>query len=426
MSPGQSSDVETPGGPATIFLLCFFTAMLEGADIISMGLAAPSVIRNFGFAPQEIGLILTAAIVGMMIGAVIGGHAGDRFGRRRVLLFALAVVALLSLATTQVTSFHGFALARLLCGLGLGGALPNLIAIVSEASRPQMRATTVSFMLAGQPVGGSLLGLFVAWQGNALDWRMIFYIGGVLPLMILPALFLLLPESVAYLQATRRAASADAPVRRQGFVAALFSEGRGAITLLLWVSYGFTQVVVYLINNWLPTLMVAKGFDTRDTGLISSFENMGAVAGCILLAIAVDRGRIRSVITVAYAMMIVSLLALAVAETFATVLVAGVLTGFFVVGGQLMLYTVAPVYYATLIRATGVGSAVSVGRLGAIAGPLAAGELLALGLTPTAVLAASTPCLLIAGAAVGLLVFGYRPPTEHGWDRIPGDDPVAT
>jgi AAHS family 3-hydroxyphenylpropionic acid transporter len=409
------SDAEAPGGTATIFLLCFFTAMLEGADIISMGLAAPSVIRDFGFAPQQVGLILTAAIVGMMGGAVIGGRAGDRFGRRRVLLVALAVVAILSLATTQAASFDAFVLTRLLCGLGLGGALPNLIAIVSEASRPQMRATTVSFMLAGQPVGGSLLGLFVAWQGNALDWRAIFYIGGILPLVILPALFLLLPESVAFLEATQRAASLDVPVRRQGFASALFSEGRGAVTLLLWLSYGFTQVVVYLINNWLPTLMIAKGFDTRDTGLISSFENMGAVAGCILLAIAVDRGRIRSVITITYAMMVVSLLALAVAQTFFAVVIAGILTGFFVVGGQLMLYSVAPVYYGTLIRATGVGSAVSVGRLGAIAGPLAAGQLLALGLTPTTVLASSIPCLLIAGAAVGRLVYGYRPPAEQGF-----------
>jgi len=397
-------------GPGATILLCFVTAMLEGADIISMGLAAPTVVRIFGFAPQQMAAILTAAVVGMMGGAVIGGRAGDRLGRRRVLLFALVMVAVFSLATTQVATFTGFLLARFLCGLGLGGALPNLISIVAEASRPRTRATSVSFMLAGQPVGGSILGLFVATQGTALDWRAIFYIGGVLPMVILPALFLLLPESVAFLDASRHAAPGDAP--RQGFGHALFGERRAPITLLLWLSYGFTQVVVYLINNWLPTLMVAKGFATRDAALISSLENMGAVAGCIILAIVVDRGRIRSVITVTYVMMIVSLLALAQATSFGAVLLAGVLTGFFVVGGQLMLYTVAPAYYSTLIRATGVGSAVSVGRLGAIAGPLVAGQLLALGLAPAAVLAAATPCLVIAGAAVGRLVYGYRPATE--------------
>lgn len=115
--------------PALTIALCFATAMLEGADIISMGLAAPTIVRVFGFAPQQIATILTAAIIGMMAGAVIGGRAGDRFGRKRVLLISLAMVAIFSLATSQAVSFHGFLIARLLCGLGLGGALPNLIAI---------------------------------------------------------------------------------------------------------------------------------------------------------------------------------------------------------------------------------------------------------------------------------------------------------
>jgi AAHS family 3-hydroxyphenylpropionic acid transporter len=263
-------------------------------------------------------------------------------------------------------------------------------------------------MLAGQPVGGSLLGLFVAYQGSAIDWRVIFLIGGMLPLMLVPALALLLPESVAYLHATRGRSSH----RRQGFITALFREQRGEITLLLWVSYGFTQVVVFLINNWLPTLMVAKGFGLRDAALISAIENMGAVAGCILLAILIDRGKIRIIMTTTYAMMVVSLAALACATGFSAVVVAGIFTGFFVVGGQLVLYAVAPTYYPILVRATGVGSAVSVGRLGAIAGPVAAGQLLALGMSPATVLIAATPCLAAAGAAATRLVYWHRPNPE--------------
>jgi AAHS family 3-hydroxyphenylpropionic acid transporter len=382
--------------------LCLVAAMLEGADIISMGLAAPTMVRAFGFAPQQMAAILTAAVVGMMVGAVLGGRAGDRFGRKRILLAAFLVVGLCSLATTQASTFGGFLLIRFLCGLGLGGALPNLIAIVAEASRLESRATSVSFMLAGQPVGGSLLGLFVAYQGSAIDWRSIFVIGGVLPLMIVPALALLLPESTAFLDAARR----DPGGGRRSFASALFSDGRSEVTLLLWLSYGFTQVVVYLINNWLPTLMVAKGFGPRDAALISSLENMGAVAGCILLAIVIDRGKIRGVMTLTYGMMIVSLVALALASGFTAVVTSAILTGFFIVGGQLVLYTVAPAYYPILVRATGV---VSVGRLGAIGGPLAAGQLIALGLSPAAVLIAAAPCLAAAGVAVIRLTYWHRP-----------------
>lgn len=406
MESGFARDGRSP--PAVTIGLCLMAAMLEGADIISMGLAAPTVVRAYGFAPQQMAAILTSAVVGMMIGAVVGGRAGDKFGRKRMLLAAFLVVGACSLMTTQATTAEAFLLFRFLCGLGLGGALPNLIAIVAEATRTRSRATSVSLMLAGQPVGGSLLGLFVASQGSAIDWRVIFTIGGVLPLMIVPALALLLPESIAFLHAARLKPAGV----RQGFGAALFREQRGEVTLLLWLSYGFTQVVVYLINNWLPTLMVAKGFGARDAALISSIENMGAVAGCILLAIVIDRGRIRSVMTITYAMMIASLVALALATGFTPVVVAGIFTGFFVVGGQLVLYTVAPAYYPVLVRATGVGSAVSVGRLGAIAGPLTAGELIALGMSPAAVLIAATPCLAVAGIAVIRLVYWHRPDPE--------------
>src|SRR3569623_946146 len=172
----RMTSADGAAGPGATILLCFVTAMLEGADIISMGLAAPTVVRIFGFAPQQMAAILTAAVVGMMGGAVLGGHAGDRRGRRRVLLAALVMVAIFSSGTTQVTNFTGFLLARFLCGLGLGGALPNLISIVAEASRPRTRATSVSFMLAGQPVGGSILGRFVATQGAALGRGAIVYI----------------------------------------------------------------------------------------------------------------------------------------------------------------------------------------------------------------------------------------------------------
>lgn len=377
----------------TIFL-CFLAALLEGADIVSMGLAAPSVAKAFGFGPGQISYVLTATIVGLMIGAAFGGRLGDRVGRKRVLVFAFFVLAVFSLLTAQATDLTQFVLVRLLCGLGLGAAFPNLIALAAEASRPDKRATGVGLMFCGQPIGGTLLGLFVASQAGVLDWKVIFYIGGILPLLLLPVLIFALPESAAF-----REARAGAPVARASVPSALFGEGRAPVTLLLWASYGFTQVVVYLINNWLPTLMVAKGFTVQQAGMISAFENMGAAAGCVLLAMIADRGRLKTVLAVTYVAIAAGLFALGAAQGFWPVVAAGVVIGFFAIGGQLVLYTLAPGCYPTLIRATGVGAAVSFGRLGGIAGPLAAGKLLALGIAPAGVLLAATPCAVLAGAA---------------------------
>ena len=171
----------------------------------------------------------------------------------------------------------------------------------------------------------------------------------------------------------------------------------------MWAAFGFTQVVVYLINNWLPTLMVAKGFTAQQAGAISSFENAGAVAGCIVLALATDLSRVRPVLVLTYAGMVAGLLGLAAAQGFWPVVGVGIAVGFFVIGGQLILYTLAPSYYPILVRATGTGAAVSVGRLGGIFGPLAAGSLMAMGIAPAGVLVAAVPFALAAGlAAVGL------------------------
>ncbi|WP_244624671.1 MFS transporter [Sphingomonas sp. So64.6b] len=378
--------------------LCFVACLIEGADIVSMGLVAPVIARQFGFGPAEMGYVLTAAIVGLMVGAATGGMLGDRWGRRVVVIVAFAVLGLCSILTAHADSLTGFLLVRFLCGIGLGAALPNLIAIAAEAARPGRRATAIGLMFAGQPAGGSLLGLFVASRAGVLDWTSVFYIGGVLPLLLLPVLILALPEPEAFRDARSKQTGPRAPT-----LVALFGEGRAAMTLLMWASYGFTQVVVYLINNWLPTLMVAKGFSAQQAGAISSFENAGAVAGCIVLAMATDRGRVRPVLMVTYVGIVAGLFGLAMAQSFWPVVAIGIAVGFFVIGGQLILYTLAPSYYPILVRATGTGAAVSVGRLGGIFGPLAAGKLMAIGLAPAGVLIAAVPCALLAGlAAVSL------------------------
>lgn len=386
----------------TIFL-CFLAAVLEGADIVSMGLAAPLVATEFGFNPGQVSYVLTATIVGLMVGAAVGGRLGDRLGRKRVLIFSFFMLGIFSLLTAQAEDLNQFIAVRLLCGLGLGAAFPNLIALASEAARPGRRATSVGLMFCGQPIGGTLLGLFVASQ-TGLDWKVIFYIGGVLPLLLLPLLILALPESKAF-QAAKSDAGSQGTGRPMAVSKVLFGDKRAAVTLLLWTSYGFTQVVVYLINNWLPSLLVAKGFSVQQAGMISAFENMGAAAGCVVLAVVADRGHMKTLLAVAYVTIAGGLVALGAAQAFWSVVAAGIVIGFFAIGGQLVLYTLAPSYYPTLIRATGVGSAVAVGRLGGIAGPFAAGKLLAMGIAPAGVLLAATPFSLIAGMAAIAVVF---------------------
>ena len=395
----------TDGGEgARTLALCFAAALLEGADIVSMGLAAPGVAREFRFTPDQLGYVLTAAVVGLMLGAAAGGALGDRIGRKQTLLAAFALVAAASLGTVATVDLMSLLIVRLGCGLGLGAAFPNLIALAAEAARPGRRSTAVGLMFCGQPVGGATLGLIAALAGAAFPWRAIFYIGGLGPLLLIPLLWVLLPESRAF-----SAAAAEPTPARTPLGPLLFGRGRRTDTVLLWTSFALTQGVVYVINNWLPTLMVAKGFSRPEAAAISSIENYGAAAGCVLLARWADGGDLRRVFMVTYALMIAGLAAMAVAQGFAPVAAAGVLVGFFAVGGQLVLYAAAPAFYPVLARARGVGAAVGVGRLGAVAGPLATGALLAAGLTATGVLLAATPVAAAAGVAALALAARARP-----------------
>lgn len=400
-------------------ILCFLAAALEGGDIVSMGLAAPMVVEEMNFSAAPLSYILTAAIVGLMGGAAVGGRMGDRWGRKRVLIISFILLGVFSLMTMLAYDAVSFVIIRFFCGLGLGAAFPNLIAVAAEAAPPGRRVASVGLMFSGTPIGGTAFALFVAGQ-SSMDWRAIFLIGGVLPIILVPVLYAFLPESEEF-----RSASADegggtlVPAQ-----AALFGGGRLVPTLLLWISYASTQVVVYLLNNWLPMLMVAKGFSSQEAGLISAFENGAAAVGCIVLTAIADRGYLKRVLIVTYLAVAISLWALGVIDGLTATIVAGVVVGFFAIGGQFVLYGIAPAVYPTLSRSTGVGAAVAFGRIGAIAGPLAAGHLLSVGFAPASVLAAAVPCVIIAGCSALWLAATQ---TQPACAAVPGAaDPMAS
>ena len=188
------------------------------------------------------------------------------------------------------------------------------------------------------------------------------------------------------------------------FTNVLFGEGRLPITLLLWVSYFFTLLVVYLLLNWLPSLLIGRGLSHAQAGQVQILFNVGASIGSIAFGILMDRSSARLPVFIMYGGILLSLLALDVSSSFAATLASAATAGFFVVGGQLVLYALAPGFYGTLMRGTGVGAAVGVGRLGAVAGPLAGGAILAQGLGSNVVLLAMMPGLFLAALSALVLV----------------------
>lgn len=388
-----------PASPVLTIVLCFMVALIEGFDLQAAGIAAPHIAMAFGLTPVQLGWLFSVGLLGLLPGALVGGWLADRLGRKAVLIAAVLLFGGFSLLTAQADGYASLLLARLATGLGLGAALPILIALSSEVADAQLKGIAVSLTYCGVPLGGAMAAL-TGVLGVGGDWRLIFYLGGVAPILVAGLLALLLRESPVV-----RQAGAAGP---ESAISGLFAQGRATATLLLWLSSFFTLAVLYMLLNWLPSLLVALGYDRVQAGYVQILFNIGGAAGSVLSGWLLDRGRPVLLVLGTYLGMLVFLAALGLVQRFDLLLLAGAGAGFCAIGAQLLLYALAPGLYPARIRATGVGATVAAGRLGSMAGPLVAGQVLALGLGGSVVLLAAAPGLLLSAGMALALMRGQR------------------
>ncbi|HDR9154979.1 TPA: 3-(3-hydroxy-phenyl)propionate transporter MhpT [Burkholderia vietnamiensis] len=393
------------GGAITIGL-CLAVALLEGLDLQSTGLAAPRMAREFHLAVAQLGWAFGIGALGLLPGAALGGRLADRIGRKRVLMMSVALFGIFSIATTQVWDLQSLLVARFLTGLGLGAAMPNLIALCAEAAPPRQRSTAVGAMYCGMPFGAALAAVIGIVSPGAEGWRQIFYVGGIGPLLTLPLLALCLKESTQFAAASQGASRAP----KDGIVRALFSDGRAGTTIALWISYLGTLIVLYFLMNWLPSMVLSRGLTPVQASVVQMMFNLGGGIGAIVIAALSDRIGKRPVVVGMYAGIAIALLALAGATGSVSMAWGGLLAGLFLVGTQSVLYALAGATYPTRVRGTGVGAAVAVGRMGSMIGPLIAGQLLALGQSASLLVISSIPLIVIA--ALGALTAVAKSPRE--------------
>jgi AAHS family 3-hydroxyphenylpropionic acid transporter len=374
----------------TTIILCFMVALMEGLDLQAPGIAAQGMMAAFEIDKLHMGWVFSAGILGMLPGAFIGGRLADHLGRKRVLMGSVALFGIFSLVTAVAWDFNSLVVARFLTGAGLGASLPNLIALTSEVAGAKLRGTAVSMMYCGVPLGAACAAM-IGVNDFGVGWQLVFYVGGFVPLLIVPLLGFYLPESQAYEKATG-----------EGFTlpALLFKEGRGKPTTLLWVSFFFTLMVTYILINWLPSLLIAQGFTSKEASWVVLSMQIGAAVGTLLLGALMDRLPTWVMSVVIYLGILSALAALYFSVSLAAMVVAGFIAGMFTTGGQSVLYALAPMFYPALGRVTGVGSAVAIGRLGAMSGPLVVGKMLAMGTGTAGVMLACAPGIIVAAVSL--------------------------
>ncbi len=377
--------------------ICFLIAVIEGLDIQAAGIAAAGIREHFGLDSSQLGVFFSAGILGLLPGALLGGRIADRIGRKKVLIWSTAVFAVFTLCTVWVNSFNSLLVVRFLAGAGLGAAMPILITLASEAVSVQNRV-----MYCGMPVGAAILSL-VASTDFGSNWKNIFYLGGLLPIIVIPIMMKFLPESKEFLKSQNKT-EAEIAAAPQGSFKDLFNSDNLFRTLFIWVSYFFTLMVVYIMLSWLPSLFTELGFSRKEGATAQFYFMVSATIGTIILGMLTDRWKKAYVIVLMYGGILAGLLALNAAGSLTQMYMASALVGAFVIGCQGVLYAFGGIVYPTEVRGTGIGVASAVGRIGAMLGPAIAGSLLTAGFGATGVISAAIPCIIISAVFMLLLV----------------------
>jgi MFS transporter, AAHS family, 4-hydroxybenzoate transporter len=408
-----------------LLLACAAVLFLDGFDTQAIGYVAPALAKEWGLSKSALGPVFSAGLFGLMIGALVFGPLADRIGRKTIIVLSTLAFGVGALMTALVSDVNALLVIRFLTGLGLGGAMPNAIAMTAEFNPRRRRATMVMVMFCGFSIGAALGGMLAAWLIPQFGWRAVFVVGGLAPLVMVPILILRLPESVRFLATKGHAPERVAELLRQisphtafapgvpflvhethlaGLpVVHLFREGRTPVTLLLWVVFFMSLLDIYFLANWLPTVLNDLGASVSQAVMIGSMLQVGGVVGTFALGSVIDRFSFRALALV-YFVAVFAVGAIGqLGHSAVLVSVAIFATGFCVVGGQIAANALAAGFYPTSVRATGVGWALGMGRVGSIVGPLVGGMLLAGKLSTAAVfLAAAAAALCAALAALGL------------------------
>jgi MFS transporter, AAHS family, 4-hydroxybenzoate transporter len=378
--------------------LCFMVLFLEGYDITSMSYAIPSLIDAWHVKPPQFTMALTAGSFGLLFGALSAGLLGDRLGRKPVLIGCTAMFGTFSLLTAFAAGLTSLTALRFFTGLGLGGGIPIAIALATDYAPPDRPRRLVILMSAGISAGNTMGGFIASQIVRLTEWQVIFIVGGLLPILVIPLLILFMPES-RVLRVAGQAARRTTPMD-------LFRNGLAFRTMILWMVNLFNLVGNYFILFWLPAILYAKGLTPSAAILATTMYALGSIICALVTAPIADRFGVERIVA---SILCVGALCVLLVGSFELpfpllcLVICG--AGIGIGGCQHGINSVSGALYPPAIRATGAGWALGLGRIGQIGGPLVGGTLLQLGWPARDIfLAASVPAACVAA---GMATLGW-------------------
>ncbi|AXQ21656.1 aromatic acid/H+ symport family MFS transporter [Acinetobacter wuhouensis] len=383
----------------SVLLWCLSIIIFDGYDLVIYGVALPLLMQEWGLTAVQAGLLASTALFGMMFGAMSFGTLSDKLGRKKTIMICVAIFSGFTFLGAFASTPIEFGVLRFLAGLGIGGVMPNVVALMTEYAPKKIRSTLVAVMFSGYAIGGMTSALLGAWLVADYGWKIMFYIAAI-PMICLPLIWKFLPESLMFLtQKGERDKVAEivqkispqqnittstefslneASNEDEAPLKALFQQGRTFSTMMFWVAFFMCLLMVYALGSWLPKLMIQAGYSLGASMLFLFALNIGGMVGAIGGGVLADRFHLKPVLTIMFSVGAVALILLGFKShqilLYSLIAIAGAAT----IGSQILLYTFVAQFYPAAVRSTGMGWASGIGRIGAIVGPVLTGALLTL------------------------------------------------
>lgn len=410
-----------------IAIVCFLIVFVDGIDTAAMGFIAPALAQDWGIDRSQLGPVMSAALGGMIIGALVSGPTADRFGRKIVLSVSMLIFGGFTLASAYATDLNTLVILRFLTGIGLGAAMPNATTLFSEYCPQRSRSLLVTCMFCGYNLGMATGGFISSWLIPTFGWHSLFLLGGWSPLILMLLVIFFLPESYRFLIVKGRDNAKVhqilmhiAPTQVQGVTefhvpeekaegaekkgvfGMLFSQKYVKGTVLLWLTYFMGLVMIYLLTSWLPTLMRETGASLERAAFIGGLFQFGGVLSALFIGWAMDRFNPNRIIAGFY--FVAGIFAFAVGQSLANPTLLAILVlcaGVAINGAQSAMPALSARFYPTQCRATGVSWMSGIGRFGAVFGAWIGAVLLGNDWSFTAILS----LLMIPATAAAVAIF---------------------
>jgi AAHS family 4-hydroxybenzoate transporter-like MFS transporter len=424
-SVGEIIDRSPVGGfQKTVFALCILTSLLDGFDTQAIAFVAPKLREHLAIAPMQLGILFAATLLGSVLGSSLFGVLADRYGRRRLVIGLTAWFGIFSGACAFAANFEQMLIYRLLGGIGMGGVIPNMLALAAEYAPASRRTTITTYVMWGFPAGAVLGGIASGPLVALYGWPSVFLAGGVAPLLLAAVMLVYLPESLRFLalDASRRDAIVRllsridrdaAPSARvgpeeeqveRGSIPALFKGGLAPTSALMSTMFFLSLFLTYLVLNWVPSILAASGIPLSQAILGAAAVNLGGIIGSYAISRLADaRPKPAMVLGTGYfcAAAVIALTGLwAGGGAIALILALLFACGLCLIGSQLSAVAYLAGLYPVALRGTGIGFVNAVGRIGSLVGPLAGGALIGAGYGPREIFFMAAIPAILAGVAL--------------------------